>query len=71
MRDEGGFLCAPGLRLEAHERLVAVQFDALSERLERLESIIERLERRMWLAVYGVVAVIVTEAVQGILHVVP
>jgi hypothetical protein len=65
------FDCAPGLRLEAHERLSALQFATLDARLERIEALIERLERRLWLTVYGVVGVILAQAVQGLLDAVP
>lgn len=61
------FACAPGLRLEAHERLSKLQFDALNARFERLEKLMERLERRLWLTVYGVAGVILAEAFQGFL----
>ena len=37
-------------------------------RLERIESLIEGLEKRLWMTVYGVVAVILTQAVQSILQ---
>ena len=43
------FACAPGMRLEAHERVSKLQFEALNARLDRLEMIMERLERRLWL----------------------
>ncbi len=59
------FECAPGLRLAAHERVSQVHHDNLVRRLDRLEEMIERLERRLWLAVYGVVAVILAQAVQS------
>ncbi len=65
------FDCAPGLRLEAHERLSALQFATLDARLERIEALIERLERRLWLTVYGVVGVILAQALQGLLDAVP
>ncbi|MEL7153146.1 MAG: hypothetical protein AAFN51_04995 [Pseudomonadota bacterium] len=65
------FQCAPGLRLEAHERLSAVHFENVSARLTRLEETMERLEKRLWLTVYGVVAVILTEAFQSIVNAVP
>jgi hypothetical protein len=61
------FDCAPALRLEAHERVATLQFDGISKRLDRIESLIERLEKRLWLTVYGVVAVILAEAVQPLL----
>ena len=46
-----GFACAPGMRVEAHERLVALQFAQVAATLERIEAVMERLERRLWLAV--------------------
>lgn len=61
------FDCAPALRLEAHERVAKLQFDALNSRLERIEAVMERLEKRLWLTVYGVVAVILAQAVQPLL----
>ena len=78
------FECAPGLRLEAHERVSAVMFETLTarldriealmerlERLDRLEEMMERLERRLWLTVYGIVGVILAQALQSVLDVVP
>jgi hypothetical protein len=65
------FDCAPGLRLQAHERLAAVQLEGLTHRLARIEEEQERLERRLWLAVYGVAAAILANAFQSILTVVP
>lgn len=65
------FDCAPALRLEAHERVSELQVKATQERLERLEAALERLERRLWLAVYGVVAAILVQAFQPILAALP
>ena len=61
------FDCAPALRLEAHERVATLQFDGISKRLDRIESLIERLEKRLWLTVYGVVAAILAESVKPLL----
>lgn len=61
------FDCAPGLRLEAQERVVTLQLDALRHQIEQLDQQILRLERRLWLTVYGVVAVVLTQAVQSLL----
>ena len=58
-------------RLEAQERIMALQFGQVDRRLERIESLIEGLERRLWMTVYGVVAVILTQAVQSILTFTP
>lgn len=65
------FECAPGLRLAAHERVAQIHHDNLTKRLDRLEELLERLERRLWLAVYGVVAAILGQAFQSILVAVP
>lgn len=65
------FACAPALRLEAHERLSAVQIAALEDRLARLELLLERLEKRLWLAVYGVAAGLLAQALQGLITMTP
>ncbi len=65
------FECGPGLKLAAHERLVQVQFDHINERLERLEQLLQRLEKRLWLAVYGVAAVILAQVFQSFMVAVP
>ena len=65
------FECAPGLRLQAHERVSEIHRQNLLSRLARLEEVLERMERRLWLTVYGVVAVILAQAVQSFLVVTP
>jgi len=65
------FDCAPALRLEAHERVSTLHFEGLNRRAEKLEAQIEKLEKRLWLAVYGVVAVVLAQAFQSILFAVP
>jgi len=65
------FECGPSLRLEAQERLVALQFSQLNAQLYRLEETMHRLERRLWLTVYGVVGVILAKAFQSLLPLVP
>ena len=65
------FACAPGMRLESHEKLAAMQFAQLNAQLARIEMMMERLEKRLWLTVYGVVAVMLSQAVQQILNVTP
>ena len=65
------FACAPGLRLDAHERLTQVHFDNLARRLDRLEELMERLEKRLWLTVYGVVAVVLATGFQSIMAAIP
>ena len=63
------FDCAPALRLEAHERVAKLQFDSLNRRLDRIEELIERLDRRLWLTVYGVVGVILAQAFGSLLQI--
>lgn len=65
------FACAPGMRLAAHERVSQIHHDNLNRRLDRLEDMMERLERRLWLTVYGVVAVILAQAAQSFIVTTP
>ena len=65
------FDCAPALRLEAHERVSELQHAGLARRLEKIELMMERLEKRLWLTVYGIVAIILAQAVQSILAATP
>ncbi len=63
------FDCMPGMRLSAHERVAEIRQEALNRRLDRMERMMERLEKRLWLTVYGVAAVILAQAFQGFLAV--
>ncbi len=65
------FDCAPGLKLQAHERVSEIHHQNMVQRMQRIEEMIERMERRLWLTVYGVVGVILAQAVQSILVVAP
>ena len=62
------FACAPALKLEAYERLNGLQIEAINARLDRIEKLIERLERRLWLAVFGVVSVILAQGINQLLN---
>ncbi|MGB5863763.1 MAG: hypothetical protein WBG95_05645 [Sulfitobacter sp.] len=61
------FQCAPGMRLQAHEQMTAIHLVNLNKRLDRIEQMIERLERRLWVAVYGVAGVILAKVFQTVL----
>ena len=65
------FECAPALRQQAHERVFKLQHEALSQRLDKIEKSIERLERRLWLAVYGVATALLAQAVMPLLDGLP
>ncbi|MWD28082.1 hypothetical protein E0K89_011395 [Aquicoccus sp. SCR17] len=65
------FDCAPALRLEAHERVAQLQFEALEARLDRIELLMERLEKRLWLTVYGVAGMVLAQAAMRVLDLAP
>lgn len=65
------FDCNHAQRFEATERIVQMQFETVDKRLERIESMVGLVEKRVWMTVYGVVAVILAEGVQSILQFAP
>ena len=65
------FDCAPALRLEGHERVTQLRFEGISGRLDRIEALIERLERRVWLALYGVAAAVLADVFLKFVQVTP
>ncbi len=62
------FLCAPGLRIEAQERMTNLQLDQLNGQIEKIEQSMERLEKRLWLTVYGVAGVVLSQAALSLLE---
>jgi len=56
---------------EAQEKVLQMQFEGIDMRLTRIEALMERLERRLWLAVYGVVAAVLVQAFQPIMAALP
>ena len=65
------FECAPALRLQAHEKVAALQFAHLNGRLDKIEEMMVRLEKRLWLALFGMIAAILTQTLQQVLFVTP
>lgn len=59
---------AASARLEAHEKVTEERWVGLERRLAQIEAALERLERRLWLAVFGVVAFVLTLGVQSLLE---
>lgn len=59
---------AAAARIEANERVLEERWQALTFRLEGIEVALARLEKRLWLTVFGVVSVILTEALGQILN---
>ncbi|MDY6860034.1 MAG: hypothetical protein SWN98_11935 [Pseudomonadota bacterium] len=74
-RSGSKFLYAPfevaNARIDANERVAEERWAALEYRLGRIEASQERVEKRLWLAVYGVVAVILAQGVTSLLTVAP
>ena len=58
-------------RFETQERIMALQFGQVEKRLERIEQLMGALEKRLWITVYGVVGVILAQAVQSIIEFTP
>ncbi|GIX13149.1 MAG: hypothetical protein KatS3mg118_1108 [Paracoccaceae bacterium] len=48
-------------RIEVHEKVTEERWQALERRLLAIEGALDRLERRIWLAVYGVATVMVSQ----------
>ncbi len=56
---------------EAQEKVLQMQFEGIDLRLTRIETLMERLERRLWLTVYGVVGTILAQAAGSLLTITP
>ncbi|MDG1280583.1 MAG: hypothetical protein P8O10_04685 [Pseudorhodobacter sp.] len=54
-------------RIEANERVAEQRWTALEYRLGQIETTLERLERRLWLGVYGVAAFLLTQGAEALL----
>ena len=59
---------AANARIEANERVQDERWNALTLRLQGIELALQRLEKRLWLAVFGVVAVILAQGISQILN---
>lgn len=59
---------AANARIEANERVLEERWQALTFRLEGIEGAIARLEKRLWLAVFGVVSVILAQGVNELIQ---
>jgi hypothetical protein len=59
---------AANARIEANERVQQERWQALTFRLEGIEAALERLERRLWLAVFGVVSVILAQGINELIQ---
>ena len=59
---------AAAARIEANERVAEERWLALERRLVQIDAALERLERRIWLGVYGVAAFLLAQGAEAILR---
>ena len=53
-------------RIEANERVADERWSALEYRLGRIEEGLERMEKRIWVGVYGLAAFLLAQAAEAI-----
>ncbi|MBI1172273.1 hypothetical protein GC209_12805 [bacterium] len=58
---------ATSARLEANERVAQERWAALDFRLQQIDTVLERLEKRIWIGVYGVAAFLLSQMAQAII----
>lgn len=54
-------------RIEANERVAEERWNGLEYRLGQIEGTLERLEKRIWLGVYGVAAFLLAQGAEALL----
>ena len=59
------FECAHEHRFDVTERIMALQFETVERRLERIEAMIAGVEKRLWMTVVGVTRVFLSQAAQS------
>lgn len=55
-------------RIEANERVADERWAALEFRLSQIDQSLDRLEKRIWLGVYGVAAFLLAQGAEAILQ---
>ncbi|GAB1479660.1 hypothetical protein MASR2M74_22250 [Paracoccaceae bacterium] len=58
---------AAAARIEANERVAEERWSALDWRLAQIDAVLERLEKRIWLGVYGVAAFLLAQMAEALL----
>ena len=59
---------ATAARVEANERVAEERWSALEYRLKLIEATLERVEKRLWLGVYGVAAFLLAQGAEVLLR---
>jgi hypothetical protein len=58
---------AAAARIDANERVAEERWASLDYRLGQIDAALERLEKRIWLGVYGVAAFLLTQMAEALL----
>ncbi len=58
---------ATAARVEANERVQAERWTGLEYRLGQIEAGLDRLEKRIWVGVYGLAAFLLAQAAEAVL----
>ena len=58
---------AAAARIEANERVAEERWAALEWRLSQIDAVLERLEKRIWLGVFGVAAFLLSQMAEAII----
>ena len=59
---------AASARIEANERVAQERWAALEYRLGQIDAVLGRLEKRIWLGVYGVAAFLLAQMAETLLR---
>ena len=59
---------AASARIEVNERIQEERWPQLERRLNQIEVALDRLEKRIWLAVYGAASLILADIAYGLLQ---
>ena len=59
---------AASARIEANERVADERWAALDFRLAQIDAALERLEKRIWLGVYGVAAFLAAQMAEALIQ---
>ena len=58
---------AAAARIEANERVALERWAALDYRLGQIDAVLERLEKRIWVGVYGIAAFLLAQGAEAIM----
>ncbi|WP_054008616.1 GTA head formation protein, RCAP_rcc01685 family [Cypionkella psychrotolerans] len=59
---------AAAARIEANERVAEERWAALDYRLAQIDAVLERLEKRIWVGVYGVAAFLLAQMAEAVMR---